>query len=543
MVEQRSGRNESMVSNRIIKQIETLNYKHNNLLTMKNLFLILMAFLVTLGLNAQNTVVLQPDKAETVINKNIYGHFSEHLGTCIYEGIYVGENSEIPNINGYRIDVIEAFKELKVPVLRWPGGCFADTYHWKDGIGPKESRPSMVNVHWGGVTEDNSFGTHEFLDFCELIGTEPYLSINVGSGTVQEAAEWVEYVTSSNESPMTELRKQNGREDPWNVKFWGIGNETWGCGGDMRPEYYADIYRHFAGYVRGHEFQRLAVGPSADDYNWTEKLMDVLKDKQQLVQAISLHYYTLPTGNWGDKGPSINFKEDQWFSTFKNTLKIEEFIQKHLAIMDKYDPRGRVKLAVDEWGTWYDPLPGTNPGFLQQQNSVRDALVAGVNLNIFNNYAGRISMANIAQIVNVLQAVILTNGAEMVKTPTYYVFKMFNVHQDATLVPTLLSSEMYEYNGQKLPAITSSASVKNGVTSITLTNINPNKAISIDCIVDGVDFKNVSAQIVTAPNMTDLNDFGKNEKVNIADFKIAKPKNGRLTLEIPAHSVILVQLK
>lgn len=508
----------------------------------KSLFLFI-ALTATISLYAQNTLVLQPNKAETVINKNIYGHFSEHLGTCIYGGIYVGEDSDIPNIDGYRTDVIEAFKELKVPVLRWPGGCFADTYHWKDGIGPKEDRPSIVNVHWGGVTEDNSFGTHEFLNFCELIDAEPYLSINVGSGTVQEAVEWVEYVTSSNESPMTELRKKNGREDPWNVKYWGIGNETWGCGGDMRPEYYADIYRHYAGYIRGQELQRVAVGPSSGDYNWTEKLMNGLNGKQNLVEVISLHHYTLPTGDWSKKGSSTDFGEDQWFSTFKNTMVVEELIQKHLAIMDKYDPNGDITLAVDEWGTWYDALPGSNPGFLQQQNSLRDALVAGVNLNIFNNYADRISMANIAQIVNVLQAMILTDGEKMVKTPSYYVFKMYNVHHDATLIPSLLSSESYEFNGEKLPAVTSSASIKNDITSITLTNINPNKSTNVDINVDAIDFSKISGQIITAQNMNDFNDFGKEEKVNIADFEVNKPKNGKLSVELPAHSVVLIQLK
>ncbi|MBN2263623.1 MAG: alpha-N-arabinofuranosidase [Prolixibacteraceae bacterium] len=511
---------------------------------MRTLFIFILALALTTGALAQNTLVLHPDKAETVINKNIYGHFSEHLGTLIYGGIYVDENSDIPNVNGYRTDVLEALKELKVPVLRWPGGCFADTYHWKDGIGPKEDRPSIVNVHWGGVTEDNSFGTHEFLDFCELIGAEPYLSINVGSGSVQEAVEWVDYVTSNNESPMTELRKKNGREDPWDVKFWGIGNETWGCGGDMRPEYYADIYRHYAGYVRGNGFQKVAVGPSSSDYNWTEKMMQGLSGKYNLVQGLSLHHYTLPTNSWtGSKGSSTDFGEDMWFNTIRNTMVVEEFIQKHLEIMDKYDPQHRVSLIVDEWGTWYDALPGTNPGFLQQQNSIRDAIVAGINLNIFNNYAKRISMANIAQIVNVLQAMILTDGPEMVKTPTYYVFKMYNVHQDATLIPMELKSETYEFNGEKLPAVSSSASVKDGITSITLTNANPNKTVAVECDINGVDFKNVEGKIITAKNMTDYNDFGKEEKVKISNFDVNKPKNGKLSIEIPAHSVVLVQLK
>ena len=508
------------------------------------IFLTVVFFLAFIQLNAQNTLTLKVDQAKTKINKEIYGHFSEHLGTCIYEGIYVGEKSDIPNINGYRTDVVEAFKELKVPVLRWPGGCFADTYHWKDGIGPKENRPSIVNVHWGNVTEDNSFGTHEFLDFCELIGTEPYLSINVGSGTVQEAAEWVEYVSSANENPMSELRKKNGREDPWEVKFWGIGNETWGCGGDMRPEYYADVYRHYAGYVRGNNLQKIAVGPSSNDYNWTEKMMQGLQDKKHLVQGLSLHHYTLPTNSWrGSKGSSTEFGEEMYFKTLKNTYVVEELIEKHLAIMDKYDPQKRISLVVDEWGTWYDALPGSNPGFLQQQNTVRDAVVAAINLNIFNNHADRISMANIAQIVNVLQAVILTKGAQMVKTPTYHVFKMFNVHQEATLIPAELKSENYEFNGEMLPAVTSSASVKDGVVSITLCNLNPNKTVNVECNFEGAEYKTASGQIVNSANITDYNDFGQEEKVTVKEFKVDKPKNGKLNLEIPAHAVVLVQLK
>lgn len=506
-----------------------------------NLALILvLAFSMT---NAQNVLKLDLEKAKTKINKEIYGHFSEHLGTCIYEGIYVGEDSDIPNIDGYRKDVVEAFRELKVPVLRWPGGCFADTYHWKDGIGPKEDRPSIVNVHWGGVTEDNSFGTHEFLNFCELIGTEPYLSINVGSGTVQEAAEWVEYCTSANESPMTELRKKNGREDPWEVKYWGIGNENWGCGGNMTPEYYANVYRQFATYVNSPGAYRVICGPSSDDTNWMDKIMAGLEGKQNLAQGVSLHHYTLPTNNWGHKGSSIDFEEDMWFGTMKNTLFIQEIINKQIAVMDKYDPRGRTKLIVDEWGTWYDKLPGTKEGFLQQQNTVRDAVVAGINLNIFNNHADRISMANIAQIVNVLQAMILTREEVMVKTPTFYVFKMYNVHQEATLIPSKLITEDYEYNGEAVPALTASASEKDGVVSITISNANPNKALPIVCDLGSNELKVVVGQIVNGEKMTDYNDFGKEEKVNISNFKVDKPKDGKLTMEIPAHSVVLVQLQ
>lgn len=492
---------------------------------------------------AQSTLKLNPEKASVKISKEIYGHFSEHLGTCIYGGIYVGENSKIPNIKGYRTDVVNAMKEVKIPVLRWPGGCFADTYHWKDGIGPKENRPSIVNVHWGGVTEDNSFGTHEFLDFCELIGTEPYLSINVGTGTVQEAAEWVEYVTSSNESPMTDLRKKNGREDPWNVKFWGIGNETWGCGGDMRPEYYADVYRHYASFVRGNDLQRIAVGPSSDDYNWTRKFMEGMKGKNHMVQGLSLHHYTLPTGSWtGSKGSSTDFGEDQWMSTMRRTYQVDELIRKHVAIMDEYDPQKKVYLAVDEWGTWYDKLPGTKEGFLQQQNTLRDALVAGINLNIFNNHADRVKMGNIAQIVNVLQAIILTNEEKMVLTPTYHVFKMFNVHQDATLVPSELKTGEYVFGNESIPLMTASASVSNGAMNVTLTNASPSKDEPLTIELP-LTYKTATAQIITAKNMNDLNDFGKEEKVKIETYKVEKPSNGKLTLNVPAKSVILVQFK
>lgn len=492
---------------------------------------------------AQSTLKLNPEKASVKISKEIYGHFSEHLGTCIYGGIYVGENSKIPNIKGYRTDVVNAMKEVKVPVLRWPGGCFADTYHWKDGIGPKESRPSIVNIHWGGVTEDNSFGTHEFLEFCELIDTEPYLSINVGTGTVQEATEWVEYVTSSNESPMTELRKKNGREDPWNVKFWGIGNETWGCGGEMRPEYYADIYRHYAGYVRGQNLQRIAVGPSSGDYDWTRKFMEGMRGKNQLVEGLSLHHYTLPTGSWtGSKGSSTDFAEDQWFSTMRTTFQVDELIRKHVAIMDEYDPQKRVYLAVDEWGTWYDKLPGTKDGFLQQQNTLRDALVAGINLNIFNNHADRVKMGNIAQIVNVLQAIILTDEDKMVLTPTYHVFKMFNVHQEATLVPSELKCGSYSFGSESIPSMTASASLSNGAMNVTLTNANPTKDEQLN-IEFPETYKTATAQIITSKNMNDLNDFGKAEKVKIEAFKLDKPANGTLSMNVPAKSVILVQFK
>ncbi len=500
---------------------------------------ILLLMIFTLPGMAQTKITIHADQPGAKIDKAIYGHFAEHLGHCIYGGIYVGEKSDIPNIKGFRSDVVSALKDLSVPLIRWPGGCFADTYHWKDGIGPKSERPSIVNVHWGGVTEDNSFGTHEFLDFCELIGCDAYINLNVGSGSVREASEWVEYVTSSNESPMTKLRKQNGRDKPWNVKYWAVGNETWGCGGNMRPEYYADIYRNYSSFMRAPGMYKIASGANVEDYKWTEVLM---REAGRMMNGISLHYYTVPF-DWQRKGSATNFDEVVWFSTLLKTLKMEELVTKHSAIMDQFDPKKKVGLLVDEWGCWYDVEPGTNPGFLYQQSSMRDALVAGINLNIFNNHADRVRMSNIAQMINVLQSVILTKDKEMVLTPTYYVFKMYKEHQDATMLPVEIKCDKYTLGAQSVDAVNCSASVKNGVVSITLCNLDPNKSQDVSFELTGMKLNKVSGKVVTAEKINSYNDFGKKEEVSIADFKGVKIAGGKVTAQLPSKSVVLIQLQ
>ena len=343
--------------------------------------------------------------------------------------------------------MVAALKALKIPNLRWPGGCFADTYHWKDGVGLKENRPTILNQWWGGVTEDNSFGTHDFLNLCELLGAEPYLSGNVGSGTVQELSDWVQYTNFGGKSPMSDLRKKNGRAQPWKVKFWGIGNEAWGCGANMKPDYYAGEYRKYATFMSDWEntggLIRIASGANDGDYNWTETLMKNIPLK--MLGGIALHHYSVI--DWNKKGDAVNFTEDLYFATMKEALKMEELVTKHSAIMDKYDPEKKIDLVVDEWGGWYDVEKGSNPGFLFQQNTMRDAVLAGATLNIFNNHAERVRMANLAQCVNVLQTVILTDNAKMVLTPTYHVMQMYSVHQDAKLLPITFNSPLYAYNG------------------------------------------------------------------------------------------------
>jgi len=490
------------------------------------------------------TLTLHADQPGPVINKNIYGQFAEHLGTCIYGGIWVGPDSPIPNTRGMRNDVIAALKQLQVPVLRWPGGCFADEYHWKDGIGPAEKRPSMINTHWGGVVENNSFGTHEFLDFCELIGTAPYVCVNVGSGTVQEAMEWVEYMTSDAKSPMANLRRANGRAEPWKIKYVAVGNESWGCGGNMRPEYYADEFRRYNTFIKnypGSKIYRVAGGSNGDDLAWTEALM-AYAGKQ--MDGLSLHWYTLPTGNWQKKGSATEFDEAAWFSTLRHTLHLEELLTKHSAIMDKYDPKKRVGLVVDEWGTWYDATPGTNPGFLQQQNTLRDAIVAGLNLHLFQNHAERVSMANIAQMVNVLQAMILTDKEKMLLTPTYHVFEMYKVHQGATSLPVSLSTPDYTVGPEKVPAVSAAASRDtNGKVHLSLVNTNPNTAITVLCTFAGLDAKAVSGRILTAPAMQDHNTFAAPEVVKPQPFTGAKFEAGKLSIALPAKSVVVLTLE
>ena len=509
------------------------------------LFLLSMLLNITSLIAAGNTnhLILNVDLGTEKISRDIYGHFAEHLGNCIYGGFWVGEESPIPNTRGIRNDVIEALKEIDPPVIRWPGGCFADTYHWKDGIGPRAQRPSIINSTWGGVTEDNSFGTHEFLDLCELVGAAPYICLNVGSGTVQEAADWVEYVNSNTKSPMTDLRKTNGRNEPWNVQFWAVGNESWGCGGNMTPEYYTDLLKRFATYMRSGDLYRIASGGTDQDYNWTETVLQKTQKYQHLIQGYSFHFYTVCHG-WDKKGSATEFDENDWFYTMKNTLIMVERLERHIALMDEYDPQNKIGLIVDEWGNWYDVEPGTNPGFLYQQNTLRDAVTAALYLDSFNNHAKRIKMANIAQTINVLQSMLLTKEEQLVKTPTFYVFKMYKVHQDATLLPIDLKCEDYSLDGMKLPAVSASASKDSeGKIHISLSNINPNRTLEIVVELRGAGkLSIVKGEIITASSMNAYNDFGKLENVNVKPFTGYKWDKNGLTVSLLSKSVITLEI-
>lgn len=494
-----------------------------------------------------NVVVVRPDPTAPKIDRNIYGHFSEHLGRCVYEGYWVGEDSPIPNTRGIRNDVVQALRGVNPPVLRWPGGCFADEYHWMDGIGPREARPSMVNTHWGKVVENNHFGTHEFLDLCAMLGADPYICGNLGSGTVHEMQQWVEYVTFDGVSPMSELRGRNGRAQPWRLPYFGVGNENWGCGGSMRPEYYADEYRRYQTYVRnlgGNRVFKIACGPNVADYHWTEVLM---REAARLMHGLALHYYTNPNPNGVTDATSrsaTKFGEPEWFAVLRNCLRMDDLVTRHSAIMDRYDPDGRVALVVDEWGTWYEVEPGTNPGFLYQQNTLRDALVAGMTFNIFNNHAKRVRMANIAQTVNVLQSLVLTRGREMLVTPTYHVFEMFKVHQNATLVPTAVLCDDYTHGDLRIPTLSASASRDaDGALHVSLCNAHPTAEARVRCELQDVRPAQVSGRVLTASEMNAHNTFEAPEAVRPAEFKDLRLTGGTLEIVLPAKSVAVVELR
>ena len=482
------------------------------------------------------------NKKETIAPE-IYGHFSEHLGRCIYEGLYVGENSDIPNVNGMRKDVVDALREIQVPVLRWPGGCFADEYHWKDGIGPKETRKKMINTHWGGVTEDNSFGTHEFMELCEQIGCKTYINGNLGSGTVQEMSEWVEYMTFNGMSPMADLRKKNGHEKPWKVDFFGVGNENWGCGGNMKPEYYADLYRRYQTYVRQYgkdKIFKIACGPNASDYNWTEVLM---REAAPLMDGLSLHYYTVEP-DWNGRKPACDFTEKDWYLTMSKASFMETLVRRHDEIMTKYDPEKRVALVVDEWGTWFAVEKGTNPGFLYQQSTIRDALVAGITLNTFNNHCDRVRIANIAQAVNVLQSPVLTEGAKMIKTPTWYVFHMYKPHMDATSLATRVATNQIGPEDSRVDAVTASASHKKNIYTVTLTNAELKGKKEINVTLAGLKgkIKDAAATILTSKEMHLCNSFAKPNELKEKTLDVKLSGANELFVTVPAMSVVTIEI-
>jgi alpha-N-arabinofuranosidase len=502
---------------------------------------------------AQKAVVsIDVAQAGAKIDRNIFGQFAEHLGHGVYEGVWVGPDSTIPNTRGIRNDVVAALKAIKVPNVRWPGGCYADEYHWRKGVGPQ--RAVTLNPNWGGVTEPNTFGTHEYMDFLDQIGAEAYVSVNVGSGTPQEAAEWLEYLTTAQPTTLAKERAANGHPTPYKVRYLGIGNESWDCGGNMTPDYYLSQLKIYSRFVRNfnpaqqdnQQMLKIAVGPGGGEPRWTEWTEAIMKAYQHHIwswdmNGLSMHSYTVV--KWPPSFKSVRFGETEYSQILKSTLEMEDLINKHSAIMDKYDPEKKVALVVDEWGGWYAPLPGSNPGFLVQQNSLRDAILAALNLNIFARHADRVRMANIAQMINVLQAMIITDKEKMVLTPTYYVFKMYVPFQDATFVPITLDAGTYIHEGITLPRVDAiAAKDKTGKLWLAVTNVDPGQPAEIEVNLSGATAKSASGETLTAPKVDSINTFEAPNTV-VPKRTSANVQGGKVTLKLEPKSVTVVSIE
>jgi alpha-N-arabinofuranosidase len=499
-------------------------------------------------------VTIQAGKPGPRIDRHIFGQFAEHLGTGIYGGVWVGENSKIPNIRGIRSDVVAALRAIRVPNVRWPGGCFADEYHWRDGIGEPAKRRVTVNSNWGGAIENNAFGTHEFFDFVDQIGSEAYVSINVGSGSYKEAADWVAYMTADTRNTSGQERAANGRKEPWKIKFLGIGNENWGCGGNMRPEYYADELKRYARFSRNYNpaqqgdanperMLRVAVGPSDDDTSYTEGVMKAWKgrDWSWNMEGLSLHSYTVV--KWPPAYDSVNFGEKEYAELTQATLLMEGRIKTHSAIMDKYDPEKKVPLIVDEWGVWLAKTPGSPEGFLQQQNSLRDGIIAALNFNIFARHADRVRGANIAQMVNVLQALILTEGEKMLLTPTYYIHQMYLPFQDATSLGASFDAGEYRHGEIVLPRLDAvAARAADGKLWLAVVNLDPSRPADLRVEIPGVRIRAASGTVLTAPMVNSVNTFEAPDTV--APRPIAgRAASGAVTVHLPSKSVAMLSIQ
>ncbi len=518
--------------------------------------IILVAAALTVPVLAAQKIDLSVDASKTgaKIDRNIFGQFAEHLGHGIYDGIWVGPDSRIPNTRGIRNDVVAALKAIKVPNVRWPGGCFADEYHWRNGVGPVSQRAVTLNPNWGGVTEPNTFGTNEFMDFVDQIGAEAYLSVNVGSGTPREAAEWLEYMTASQSTTLGKERAANGHPAPYKVAYLGIGNESWDCGGNMTPDYYLSQLKIYSRFVRNFnpaqqdkdQMLKIAVGPGGGEPRWTEWTETIMKAYQQHtwswdMNGLSMHSYTVV--KWPPSYKSVGFGETEYSQILKNTMDMESLISKHSGIMDKYDPEKKVALVVDEWGGWYAPLPGSNPGFLVQQNSMRDAVLAALNLNIFSRHADRVRMANIAQMINVLQAMIMTDKEKMVLTPTYYVFKMYVPFQDATFIPVTFDAGTYTHGDITLPRIDAiAAKDTTGKFWLELTNLDPNESTEVEANLRGISAKSAVGETLTAPKVDSVNSFEAPNTV-VPKPVSAKIQGGKLSLKLEPKSVTVISFE
>lgn len=483
---------------------------------------------------ASQSVTIHINTEIGTIRPEFHGHFAEHLGSCTYGGLWVGTDSRIPNINGYRKQAVEYLREVGIPVLRWPGGCFADDYHWRDGIGPVAKRPRRVNIHWGNYTEDNSFGTAEFIGLCRLIGAEPYLAGNVGSGTPQELRNWVEYCNFPAGSTLADERAVNGSPEPYRVRYWGVGNENWGCGGNMRSEEYAGLYRQFATYLRNYADTKLfliACGPNRNDLDWTRRFFDTMRGRYGQVHGYAMHFYS------NGKTPATQFTVEALQDQLSSFAKLEAGIVEQRTLLDKYDPQRKIGLMIDEWGVW-DRITREDEqryGKLWQQITMRSAVAAALGLNVFHRQAEKLVMCNIAQIVNVLHSLLLTDGDRCIRTTTYHVFNMMKSHrgQKALRVEVGDSSPL---------GLSVSASRQGNELVATFVNPRHDQAMKVDCALLGSTAGSAEARVLHDADFNACNTFDAPDRIKPQGHAVSV-NGSRLQMELPALSVATVRVR
>jgi alpha-N-arabinofuranosidase len=506
---------------------------------------------------ADAEIEVDPSRPGSPINPHVYGHFIEHLGGVIYDGIWVGRNSKIANVDGIRKQFVDDMKRIGAPNLRWPGGCFADGYHWRDGIGAAGKRPRTYN-YWEHrmppgrrAVESNEFGIHEFMRLCRLVGAEPYVAANVGSGAPQEFHDWVSYCNApAGTLALADERAANGDREPFNVKYWGVGNESWGCGGNMTGGEYATEYRKYISqvpvYVRPFFVATGPRGHSADgDVGWTDGFFGGLQNVRGLgvrVDGFALHYYT-DFRQTAEDGAS--FDEKGWYAVLHKGAHIEKIIEDHWAIMGRYDPQHRTKFVIDEWGNWY--RGGTELGpdhILSQTITLRDALHAAITFDVFNRHAEKIEMANVAQTINCLHSLFAAVGDRYTRTPAYYTFEMYRPHMGARLVPIRIDfPEMMVpllAGSGRLPGLSGSASIRDKSLTVTLTNPSLQEDVATRVrVAGGARLREARATVLTHEDMHATNTFEKPAAVGLA--ALAAPVSGETaTLSIPKRSVVAV---
>ncbi len=491
---------------------------------------------------ADAEVEISPDKPGAEISPHIYGQFIEHLGGVIYDGIWVGRQSKIANIGGIRKQFVDDMKAIKVPNFRWPGGCFADGYHWRDGIGKTSARPRTYN-YWQGTlpagldhTENNEFGIHEFMNLCRLTDAEPYLAANMGSGSPQEFHDWMQYCNAPvGTVSLAQERAANGSRDPFGVKYWGVGNESWGCGGDMSPQEYATLYRRFVTQLPAYQPRPylVAVGPRGHsqgfDLDWTNGFFGAMEGHHTPVHGLSVHFYT----DFRKSPEKIStFDARGWHDVIREGARVEEVITKHWAAMAKYDPAHRTKLIIDEWGVWYAPGEEINPRYiLSQPLTLRDAVHTAVTFDIYNRHADKVAMTNVAQTVNCIHSLFLAEGDRFTRTPCYYVFAMYRGHMGAQVAPMKISAS----------GLSGSASLKEKRLFVTLTNSSLDAAVTARLGVTVGSVSEGRGTVLTHADMTAHNKLGAPETVKPAALPVTVRGN-RVEVTLPGRAVAALEL-